>query len=412
MRKEEVQHVFIIGAKSVGTYGGFETFISKLTEYHQNNKKLQYHIACKANGEGCADDNKMDYATRISRTEFMYHNARCFKVFVPKIGHAQAIYYDVIALKKCCKYIKAMRITHPIVYILASRIGPFIRHFASMIHKYGGTVFLNPDGHEWMRGKWSRLIQWYWRISEKMMVKYCDLIICDSKNIEKYINVSYKGKGIKKSNPRTTYIAYGAEIGKSISPEVDPDLREFFISKELGVKEYYLIVGRFVPENNFETMIREFMRSKTQKDLVIISTENDKYRDELNDRLHFSSDPRIKLVGSVYNPDLLQRIRENAFAYLHGHEVGGTNPSLLEALGSTDLNLLLKVSFNKEVADDGALYWTKSHGSLAALIDEADQMKADRIGTLNKKARARIINNYNWTSIANAYQDLFLSQKV
>jgi rhamnosyltransferase len=412
MGKEEVQHVFIVGAKSVGAYGGFETFISKLTEYHQNNKKLQYHIACKANGEGNADDYKMDNATRISDTEFIYHNARCFKILIPQIGPAQAIYYDVITLKKCCDYIKEMRVAHPIVYILACRIGPFIRHFANKIHNFGGKVFLNPDGHEWMRDKWSKPIQWYWRRSEKLMVKYCDLIICDSMNIEKYINDSYKGKGIKKSNPKTTYIAYGAEIRGSISAEVDPDLRNFYRSKELRVKEYYLIVGRFVPENNFETMIREFMRSKTQKDLVIISTENDKYRDELNNRLHFSSDSRIKLVGSVYNPDLLQRIRENAFGYLHGHEVGGTNPSLLEALGSTDLNLLLDVTFNKEVADDSALYWTKLRGSLAALIDRVDQMKADQICLLGEKARARIMDYYNWMSIANTYQDLFLSQKA
>ena len=84
-------------------------------------------------------------------------------------------------------------IPHPIVYIMACRIGPFARHFYKEIHKLGGTVYLNPDGHEWMRAKWSAPIRKYWKISEQMMVKYCDLAICDSVNIEKYIHgMTYK----------------------------------------------------------------------------------------------------------------------------------------------------------------------------------------------------------------------------
>jgi rhamnosyltransferase len=101
-------------------------------------------------------------------------------------------------------------------------------------------------------------------------------------------------------------------------------------------------VGRFVPENNFETMIREFMASKSRKDLAIITTANDRFLAKLEKKLHFKQDPRIKFVGTVYDQDLLRKIRENAYAYLHGHLVDGTNPSLLESLSSTKLNLLLR----------------------------------------------------------------------
>lgn len=181
-RENEVQHVFLVGAKSLGAYGGYETFVYKLTEYHQNKKNIKYHVACKANGDGCMDETKVDGVTRINDHEFEFHNAHCFKIDIPQIGPAQAIYYDVAALKACCKYIKEHRIKHPIVYIMACRIGPFAGHFYKEIHKLGGTVYLNPDGHEWMRAKWSAPIRRYWKISEQMMVKYCDLAICDSVN--------------------------------------------------------------------------------------------------------------------------------------------------------------------------------------------------------------------------------------
>ena len=126
-----MQHVFIVGSKGIpGAYGGYETFVDKLTEYHQNNKNLKYHVACKDSVSG----------------EFEYHNAHCFKIKVPDIGPAQAIYYDVAALDYCCKYIQKHHIEHPIVYILACRIGPFAAHFQKKIHKFGGQVFVNPDG--------------------------------------------------------------------------------------------------------------------------------------------------------------------------------------------------------------------------------------------------------------------------
>lgn len=148
----KMQHVFIVGPKSLGAYGGYETFVYKLTEYHQNNEKIKYHVACKANGDGCMDESKLEGVTRISNSElesdmeFEFQNAHCFKIPVPNIGPAVAIYYDVAALKYCCEYIEKNEIKNPIVYILACRIGPFMGHFYKKIHKLGGRVYLNPDG--------------------------------------------------------------------------------------------------------------------------------------------------------------------------------------------------------------------------------------------------------------------------
>lgn len=386
-----MRNVFIIGSKGIpANYGGYETFVDKLTEYHQNNKEIKYHIACKAS------DSK----------EFIYNNARCFNVKVPNIGAAQAIYYDVKALKACCKYIKSNNVTNPIVYVLACRMGPFFNKYVRKLHKLGGKVYVNPDGHEWMRAKWPKPVRMYWKFSEKLMVKHSDLLICDSKNIEKYIQETYT-----KYNPNTIYIAYGAEVRRSKLVDNDEKLQIWYNSKGLTPKNYYLAVGRFVPENNYETMIREFMQSHTQKDFALITNVSDKFMNELKARTGFDKDKRIKFVGTVYDQELLMKIRENAFAYFHGHEVGGTNPSLLEALASTQLNLLLDVGFNREVAEDGALYWNKSVENLADLIDYADNMPQTEIDELTKRAERRIATAFSWQFIADEYLDLFLKYK-
>ena len=176
--------------------------------------------------------------------------------------------------------------------------------------------------------------------------------------------------------------------------------------------EYYLVVGRFVPENNFETMVKEFMKSDTRKDFVLITNvENNSFCDSLLHTTQFDKDPRIKFVGTVYNKELLKKLRENAYAYFHGHEVGGTNPSLLESLGSTDLNLLLDVGFNREVGEDGALYWSKKEGSLAELIHKADAMTPEEIKAMGVKAKERIKSEYSWSYIVDRYESVFLNEK-
>ena len=152
------------------------------------------------------------------------------------------------------------------------------------------------------------------------------------------------------------------------------------------------------------------MKSNSQKDFAIITNVNEKFLNELEEKLHFKNDKRIKFVGTVYDQELLKKIRENAYAYLHGHTVGGTNPSLIEALGSTDLNLLVDVGFNKEVAEDCALYWSRGPGSLAKLIDIADRMNTDEIKKMGRMAKKRVAEEYTWDKICKKYKIVFLKQ--
>lgn len=408
MLKGKVQHVFLIGAKSLGAYGGYETFIDKLTEYHQNEESIKYHVACKANGDGAMDPAQTPGATVINDNEFIYHNSHCFMIDIPEwLGSAQAIYYDLASLKKACEIIESENIQNPIIYIMACRIGPFMNMVSKRIKKMGGQIFLNPDGHEFLRAKWSRPIRAYWKKSEELMVKRSDLIVCDSKTIESYIHDRYEEKWCRDSL-NTTYIAYGSEIVYQDEIYDDgSDLNQWLDKYNLAKREYYLVVGRFVPENNYRTMISEFMKSNSKKNFVLITNKNEDLRNQLKKELKYDSDPRIRFVGTVYNKKLLAKIRVNAYGYLHGHEVGGTNPSLLEALGSTKLNLLLDIGFNREVAEDAALYWRKDCGSLSTLIEYADNLTALEINKYGMLAKERIKNNYSWQKICNEYYEIF-----
>lgn len=395
-----MQHIFICGAKSVGHYGGYETFVEMLARYCEQYPDIQLHIFCKANGDGSVNEAILDEYHELQDNVFEFHGAHCIKVKVPNLGPATAIWYDTAAVLDCLRYCKRSHIESPILYILTCRIGVSIGWLVRKLRALNGTFHLNPDGHEWARQKWPAPVRCYWKWSEAKMVKAADLVICDSLKIEDYIQEEYH-------HPNTTYIAYGAELTPSPLADDDAKYQGWLHEHGLVAGEYYLVVCRFVPENNIETILREFLKSHSRRKLVLITTLNHKFREALDEEYHFQEDGRVCFPGPVYEQKLLRKLRENAYAYLHGHEVGGTNPSLLEALGATKLNLLLDVGFNREVAQDAALYWTKEPGSLAALFDKADALPAaerERLGTLAKEC---IRTRYSWPFIASEYHDLW-----
>jgi len=388
MNNPKEKHIFIIGSKGIpAKYGGYETFVEHLTK-NRKSPLIVYHVACLAN----------------NNDRFTYNSADCFNVRIPNFGSAKAVFFDKKAFGRCLKYIKENKIQTPIIYVLTCRIGPWFPFLVKKLHKLGGRVFLNPDGHEWMRAKWSKPVRTYWKLSEREMVKNSDLIICDSKNIEEYIKGKYNTY-----HPKTTFIPYGSDISPSPILDSDAIFVNWLEKNGLISEKYFLCVGRFVPENNFETMIREFMLSKTTKSFVIVTNFNTSFFKKLDKKLHFNIDNRIKFVGTIYNENLLKKVREKAFAYIHGHSVGGTNPSLLEALSYTKINLLFDVSFNREVAEDSALYWTKQKNCLSNLIDRTDHFSSSTISDFQRKAKKRIVDYYNWDSIINKYEELELT---
>lgn len=391
-----MKHIYIIGSKGIpARYGGYETFVDKLTAGQQSDE-VQYHVASRR------DNSELSEANDI----FEYNNAEVFSIDVPNIGPAQAILYDIKSLQWAIRNAKEIGAEAPIFYILAARIGPFMGHYVKQIHALGGSYFINPDGHEWKRAKWPLPVRKYWKVSEQGMIKHADLVIADNRKIEEYILDEYAA-----FQPRTTFIAYGTDTIPTTLKRSDKSVRSWFKKHDVSENEYYLIVGRFVPENNYETMIREFMISDSNKDLVIVTNvEKNKFYQSLLQKTGFDQDKRIKFVGTVYDQPLLRYIRENAYAYLHGHEVGGTNPSLLEALSSTQLNLLVDVGFNRDVAHDAALYWNKNSGDLANTIKQADSYSSVQLVENEKNAKAIIESGYTWEKINDKYERKFLGE--
>ena len=339
----EKKQVFIIGSKGIpAQYGGFETFVEKLTEYQKDNA-IQYYVACM----------------NAEKKRFVHNGAKCFNVAVPNIGAAKAVYYDIAALKWCIGYIKKHHIKNAIIYVLACRIGPFIGHYKKQMDKLGIELYINPDGHEWLRAKWNGLIKKYWKISEKLMVKYADLLVCDSVNIEKYIQKEYK-----QYHPNTTFIAYGADVTKSKLKDEDEKLINWYQKFNVRPKEFYLVVGRFVPENNYETMIREFMNSDTKKDFVLITNvEENKFYEELREKTGFEKDKRIKFVGTVYDQELLKKIREDAYGYLNTLR---SHRGLFKV--SDKLEHHLEQEYNKEFLCEGQLFFYYKRKNVKNLV--------------------------------------------
>lgn len=378
-------HVFIVGSKGIpAKYGGFETFVEELTAGKQS-KNIMYHVSCMNNVE----------------KHFEYNGADCFNVRVPFPGALGRVFHVGLVLRQIESWMNDNPNERVIVYILGCRVGPLIIPHAKKLHKSGVKIYCNPDGLEWKRDKWSAIEKRFLRYCEKCLVENSDLVICDSINIEKYIKRTYRNK-IR----NTAYIAYGAYVAKSTCS--DNKLKEWYAKFGIEKNNYYLIVGRFVPENNYETMIKEFIRSNTKKDLIIITNvEKNKFYFKLAKETGFENDKRIKFVGTVYDQELLKKIREDAYGYIHGHEVGGTNPSLLEAMASTKLNLLLDVGFNREVGNECVLYWGKEKNSLAHCINLNENLSDSIIEKLETDSKERIRSVYSWSKICFEYEGAF-----
>ena len=382
-------HIYIIGSRGLPVgYSGYETFVLKLTEYSKGFADIKYHVACRDDGENGSE----------------YNNAVRFYVKTLPIGNAKAIPYDVQAFKYALKDIKKNGYNNAWIYILACRIGPFMKSLCSKAKKLGVRVAVNPDGHEWMRGKWNKWIKKYWKYSEKFMVKHSDLMICDSTEMERYIKEEYK-----EYNPKTCYLSYGSD--ENVEFCSDEQIEEWYNNHGLRANEYYLIVGRFIPENNYKLMISEFLRSKTEKSLVLITdVQNNDFYSELKET-GFEKDPRVRFVGTVFDRPLINRIRKQAFMYFHGHEVGGTNPSLLEAMVCECPICAVDVAFSREVLGENGLYFQKTEGSLCNIINKCEKTDQESIIEIGLRNANRAHQKYDWNTIASKYTQLWKCSK-
>lgn len=381
-----MQNVYIIGSRGLpAKYGGFETFVQELVTRKQDSR-IVYHVACLSD-EG-------------SYQHFDFQGTDCFTICPPQLGPARVIAYDTMALNYALKLAEKSGSERPVFYILGNTMGPLVQLFTKRVHQLGGRLLVNPDGLEWRRTKWPKPVRAYLKLAERSMTKYADLVVADNPGIASYLGDTYG------QLPVTT-IAYGTDLEPSKLATDSSDFQSFLQEWNLRAGEYYLIVGRFVAENNYETMISEFMQSQTQRPLVLVCNyQGSSYFESLRQKTGFDQDSRIRFVGTVYDSDLLKKIRQEAYAYIHGHEVGGTNPGLLEALAHSDVNLVLGVDFNRVVAEETALYWSKESGDLTSLLEKIETNRPSHLG---EGAKKRMQQFYSWEKIVDDYEEVFRS---
>ena len=377
-------NVFVVGSKGIpARYGGFETFVENLTKRKQN-PDIHYFVSAMG-GNGT----------------YSHNGATCFSIPLKKDSAFKRIFNISNALSWVEKYIRS----HPeekdnIVYILGCRVGLLIGKHKRILTKLGCIVLTNPDGLEWKRDKWNYLQKKVLLLSENKLLKHSDYIVFDSIGVRQFVS-----EMVKLNPDKTTYIAYGNDVAPSKAS--DAHAIKYLDKFSAKPHEYYLIVSRFVPENNFELIIREFMKSKTDKKLFIITNHaGDDFYKYLLDKTHFNEDKRIVFAGTLYDEELLKKVRELAFAYIHGHSVGGTNPSLLEAIASTKINLLYDVPFNREVGDDQCLYFSNKEDDLKEKIAYIEENHEQLSKTINPRDIA--LNRYSWESIIEKYESFFL----
>lgn len=410
------KHIFVLGARGYRrNYGGWETFVNHLLDNWKDDS-CQFYV-CEINQERLIEP----LIRFIERKKLAIHpplfsqslidcdgkntgKVKRIPVCIPHIGNAAMVVYDAVSLFTVRSYIKQNKLENAIIYSLGSRVGILYFILRPWLKSICITILENPAGLEWERDKWGVIVKKYCKISAYAMARACDYLICDSRSIKDY----YDGV-IKNERPQKLFIAYGAYETALKNVLTALKVKEAFTKLKVDPQGYYLMLGRFVPENNYELIIKGFMKSKTKRKLIIIcDVGNNRFYFKLRRSTGFEMDDRIQFIGPLYERELLSHIRQNAFAYIHGHSVGGTNPGLLEAMAETDVNILYDVSFNREVGQAAALYF-RDEDQLSDDIEKCDRFSDEERSALGTRAKERIKTEYQWGKIVAQYETLFQS---
>ncbi|WP_263786828.1 DUF1972 domain-containing protein [Salinibacter grassmerensis] len=381
-----MSQLFIVGSRGIpAAYGGFETFAEELSTRLAARDRTVY-VTC----EQVVED---------AEPPATYQGVKLLHVTTP--DHAlRPILADLIALWKC------YRRGEPgdVVYLLGYGVGPFAWPLLKGLRAQGITIWLNPDGVEWRRSHWSWGAKLYLRFCSWFLPRQVDRLICDSEAIQDHHS---QNNGVDPSH--TDMIEYGAPVvhpdnlTASVKAQRDQYLRQY----DLSLDEYYIQVGRLVPENNLELMIRAVSDPQISRPLLIIANRDS--HNGYHQRLRALAEEhgasgQIVFGGTVYDQPLLRAIRIGAHAHLHGHEVGGTNPALVEAMGLGSLILALNTRFNREVLGRAGLYFGKSVKDLVRMLHLADRLSDATIQKHQQRAVERVRSHYNWPRIVDAYE--------
>jgi glycosyltransferase involved in cell wall biosynthesis len=360
----------ILGTRGIpARYGGFETFAEQLATRLVR----------------CGIDVTVFCPSSSPRSDETNGGVRLRFVKCPALGKYSQIFWDA----KC--FCVAYR-GFDVVYMLG-----VAGAFAAWVPRISGAkVWMNADGLEWQRRKWTWPQRAYLALAEALSVLFATRLIADSGAIADYLRDRFPGLR------RVSTIAYGADI-----PPDNPNAK-WIEQWGLEPDSYYIVVCRLEPENHLLEIVEGFEQSQSPLPLVVLGNiENpNPYVCALLER----RSNRVRFIGTVYDKEKLAALRFYARAYLHGHSVGGTNPSLLEAMACSNLVIAHDNPFNREVLQDSGLFFT-TRPELAAAINAIDGAQVD-VRKLRNRATERIRASYQWSQIADSYLELLESQTV
>lgn len=366
-----MKKIFIIGTVGVpACYGGFETLVDNLLDFTP--KDVECTIFCSANA----------YIERLNS----YKGARL--IYVNKNANGKdSILYDYESMKI------AIRQKADIMLILGVSGCIFLPEIR---RKFCGKIITNIDGLEWKRDKWKFYAKWVLKYSEKMAVKYSDVVIGDNKEIINYIDNEYS-EIVK--NKRVELIEYGGDHVQRIT---DDSLYEKYpFCKE----PYACTVCRIEPENNVHIILEAFSKLSKNEDafvnqLVIVGNwHKSEYGKSIKD--YYSKCQNIHILDPIYDPRIINWIRSNASLYIHGHSAGGTNPSLVEAMNFGLPVLAFDCVYNRATTEEKCIYW-KTSDDIIIKNKKSENLEqiADSMLKLGKQL-------YSWEIIAQKYIALF-----
>lgn len=261
--------------------------------------------------------------------------------------------------------------------------------FVPPLHARGVPVVVHVDGLEWQRDKWQGAGQRYYRVVEGLAVRWADALIADAQGIADYYAAEFGAP--------TELITYGA-------PVQDEPGAARLAELDLRPRAYHLVVARFEPENHVREIVMGYSRSASRHPLVVVGSApySNAYTAEV--KALADADPRVRLLGGVWDQGQLDELYANSLTYLHGHSVGGTNPSLLRAMGAGTAVLAYDVVFNRETLGDRGWFFDRP-ATLGALLAEAEA-RPDTLADAGRALRERARRTYDWDDVALRYEDL------
>ena len=250
------------------------------------------------------------------------------------------------------------------------------------------VIISNMDGLEWKRAKYNFLVKKFLKYAEKWAIQSSDFFIADSIVIQNYLQ--------KKYNIRCKYVPYGSEMSRLND-------RELLAPYHLSTQDYYLLMARMEPENNIEVILDGFYRSSSKRKFLVIGSTDNSFGQRLERK--FKHDNRILFAGAIYDRVVTHALKYFSFLYFHGHTVGGTNPSLLEAMGSGALIAAHENEFNHAVLQKDAYYFENAN-DVEFLIESIKRNEKEKEMVRNNFLK--IEHTYNWPDIIDQYNTFIM----